>query len=91
MQIKNSVIVRDDKEIKIYKLSEQGVMSFIMVVQKVFADIAQNKEDVSIEELLEGYEFIIDSNDKLWVTNPVTVTINKTNPESDEDDDEDMN
>lgn len=87
MKIKDG-IVESDVTNSILKLSEQGVMSIVMVIQKVFVEMAQEKDPKSIEEHLEGYEFIVNNNE-LFVTNPVTISVDLLQQLEDEEDDED--
>lgn len=75
MKIQNNIIIPDGKETKTYKLSEQGVLAVVMLIQKIFMDVAQDRESRSIEECLEDYEFILDSEEKLWVSNPVSFSV----------------
>lgn len=87
MKIINGIIVSDDST-KTYKLSEQGIMAITMVIQKIFTDLAQDRETKSIDEFLENYDFILDENEQLWVCNPVSFTIDNIS-EEDEEDEED--
>lgn len=87
MKIVNGIIVNDGTT-KTFKLSEQGIMSITMVIQKIFTDLAQDRETKSLDELLENYDFILDENEELWVCNPVSVSIDKAFLEDDEDDED---
>lgn len=87
MKIKNGIVSMEDEEVEVLKFSEQAIMSLVMIVQKTFLDIAQDKGDKSIGDYLEESELIL-KNGEIFINNPVSFSIDKEWEDEDFDEDD---
>jgi ATP-dependent exoDNAse (exonuclease V) beta subunit len=87
MKIENGIVSMKDEEVEVLKFSEQAIMSLVMIVQKTFLDIAQDKGDKSIGDYLEESELIL-KNGEIFINNPVSFSIDKEWEDEDFDEDD---
>lgn len=84
----NGLVNFESEEVEVLKFSEQAIMSLVMIVQKTFLDIAQDKGDKSIGDYLEESELVL-KDGEIYITNPVSFSIDKAWEEGEDDEDYD--
>lgn len=81
---KDGIVEFNENDSESVKFSEQARLAIVMIIQKVFLDVAQDKGDKSIEEYLEEADLVL-KDGEIYIVNPVSFSVDTLGEESEED------
>jgi hypothetical protein len=87
MKLRDGLVEFNENDCETVKLSEQAILAIVMIIQKVFLDVAQDKGDKSIEEYLEEADLVLQDGE-IYIANPVSFSVDTSHDETLGEDDE---